>query len=276
MTLTALHRQLTAEFLKARRRSLFLGALGALLFFAILPLPIAIAGASDSGIRDWARDIVSFPGCLWNTLRLANLALSLLVCVVAAGAVGGEDSAGIWKMMLPRTTSRASPLLARFLAVLALTLGSLAFALAFTVAMGAVGSLILGLPFLPAPVELSLGDVGRMVAYYVLEFSCLISIAMLASVATRSLIGGALLSYLTQHVLRAVTFLPGGWLSPMTNLDLLQTKWLSRSRFRVSDVEAALGRTMSWQASTVTVLVFTVAFVLLAMWLFEKRDLTSE
>lgn len=276
MTLTALHRQFTAEFLKARRRSLFFGVLGLMLFFAVLPLPIAIAGATDAGIRDWARDLVSFPGCLWNTLRLAHLALPILVTVVAASAVGGEYSGGTWKMTLPRTTSRASSLLAKFLATLALTLGSLAFTFAFSVAMGAVGSLILGLPFVPAPVELGAGDVGRMVAYFVLEFSCIISLAMLASVATRSFIGGALLGYVAQHLLRAATFLPGGWISPMPNLDSLQAQWLARSRYRLDDVTAALGHTLSWQASAAAVVVFTVGFVLLAMWLFEKRDLASE
>jgi ABC-type transport system involved in multi-copper enzyme maturation permease subunit len=274
--LTALSRQFAAEVLKARKRSLFFGTLGLLLFFAILPLPIAIAGAADASIRDWARDLVTFPGCLWNTLKLTHLVLPILITVVAAGAVGGEYSGGTWKMTLPRTTSRASPLVAKFLATLALTLGSLAFTFAFAAAMGAVGSLILGFPFVAGPLGVGAGEVGRMVAYFVLEFSCIISLSMLASVATRSLIGGAVLGYVSQHLLRALTFLPGGWLSPMTNLESLQARWLAQSSYRIADVEAAMGRAMSWQASTATVVVFTLGCGLVAIWLFEKRDLASE
>lgn len=274
--LTALSRQFQAEFVKARRRGLYLGALGVLLLFAILPLPIALAAANDPGLVSWARDIVSFPGCLWNTVRMAHLALPLLVAIVAAGCVGGEYSAGTWKMTLPRTTARASALLAKFLASLVLTLGGLAAALAFTTAMGALGSLMLGLPFVPAPVGMSAGDVGRVVAFFVMEFGFIISLAMFAAVLTRSLIGGALLGYLSQHLLRALTFLPGGWLSPMTNLDNLQAHWLPQSHFRLSDVQAALGRAVSWQTSMATVLVCAVALGLLSVWLFEKRDLASE
>jgi ABC-type transport system involved in multi-copper enzyme maturation permease subunit len=276
MMLTALSRQYTAEFVKARRRSLFYGALGTLLVFAFLPIPIAISGASSTSIRDWARALVSFPGCVQNLLMLTSALLPILVAMVAAGAVGGEYSGGTWKMTLPRTRSRASPLLAKFLAVLTLSLGALVAALLFTTAMGAVGCLILGLPFLPVPVELNAGTLGRQAAYIVLEFSCFISLAMFASVLTRSLIGGALLGYVAQHLLRATTYLPYGWLSPMTNLELLQAKWMSQSSRRIEDLEAAMGRAMSWQASLATVLFFTLGFLLLSMWLFEKRDLTSE
>jgi ABC-type transport system involved in multi-copper enzyme maturation permease subunit len=276
VTPTVLLRQFRAEFVKARGRGLYQGVLGVMLFFAVMPLPIAIAAAANANLVSWARDIVSFPGCLWNTLRLSHVAIPLLVAIVAAGCVGGEYSAGTWKMTLPRTPARASVLIAKFLASLVLTLGGLAFSLAFTTAMGAVGSLLLGLPFVPAPVGLSAGDVGRLMAYFVVEFSFLISLAMLAAVLTRSLMGGALLGYLAQHLLRALTFLPGGWLSPMTNLDNLQAQWVPQSHFRVVDVQAALGRAMSWQASVATVLFFGLAFGLLSVWLFEQRDLASE
>ena len=276
MMLTTLLRQFHAEFIKARRRGLYYGSFGVVLLFAILPLPIALAAVNDKGLVTWARDIVSFPGCLWNTVRLVHLSLPLLVAIVAAGSVGGEYSAGTWKMTLPRTTARASALVAKFLASLVLTLGGLAAALAFTCLMGALGSLLLGLPFIPAPVGLSAGDVGRIVAFFVVEFGFIISLAMLAAVLTRSLIGGALLGYLSQHLLRMLTFLPGGWLSPMTNLDNLQAHWLPKGHFRLADVQAALGRAVSWQTSMATVLCCGVAFVLLSMWLFEKRDLASE
>lgn len=276
MTPTVLLRQFRAEFVKARGRGLYQGVLGVMLFFAVMPLPIAIAAAADASLVSWARDIVSFPGCLWNTVRMSHVAIPLLVAILSAGCVGGEYSAGTWKMTLPRTPARASALIAKFLASLVLTLGGLAFSLAFTTAMGAVGSLLLDLPFVPAPVGLSAGDVGRIAAYFVVEFSFLISLAMLAAVLTRSLIGGALLGYLAQHLLRALTFLPGGWLSPMTNLDNLQAQWVPQSHFRVADVQAALGRAMSWQASVAAVLFFGLAFVLLSVWMFEKRDLASE
>jgi ABC-type transport system involved in multi-copper enzyme maturation permease subunit len=269
-------RQFHAELVKARGRGLYLGTLGVLLLFAIIPLPVAISAAFNPNLTQWAHEITSFPGCLWNTVKIAHLALPLLVAIVAAGCVGGEYSADTWKMTLPRTRARASALIAKFLALLALTLGGLAFMLAFTTLMGAVGSLILGLPFVPGPVGLSGREVVRITAYFVVDFGFIISLAMLASVLTRSLIGGALLGYLSQHLLRALTFLPGGWLSPMTNLDNLQAHWVPQSHFRVADVQAALGRAVSWQSSVVTVLVFSAAFVLLSVWLFEKRDLSSE
>jgi hypothetical protein len=115
-----------------------------------------------------------------------------------------------------------------------------------------------------------------MAAYYALEFTCIISMTMLASVITRSFIGGILLGFATQHLLRGATFLPGGWISPMPNLDLLQSKWMARSLFGKQEVEDALGLAMSWQASTVSVVAFSIAFLVLAVWLFEKRDLASE
>lgn len=276
MNPTALYRQFSAELLKARKRSLFFGVLGLLLFFAVLPLPIALAGLSNTGVREWARDIVSFPGCILNTLQLSSLALPLIVTVVAAGAVGSEFSGNTWKMTLPRTTSRASPLVAKFLATLVLTLVSLAFTLAFATATGAVGSLILGQPFVPVPVDPKAGDLGRMVAYFTLQFGCIISLAMLASVATRSFIGGALSAFVIQQVMRALAFIPGGWLLPMSNLDWLQAKWLTGDPRKLAEMEATLGRAMSWQASTATVVAFSLGFILLAVWLFERRDLTSE
>jgi ABC-type transport system involved in multi-copper enzyme maturation permease subunit len=276
VNLTTLLRQCQAEFVKARGRGLYQGALGVMLLFAIIPLPVAVSASFDADQVKWASEIVTFPGCLWNTIKIAHLALPLLVAIVTAGCVGGEYSAGTWKMTLPRTKARASALIAKFLASLALTVGVLAFTLAFTAAMGAVGSLILGIAFVPGPVGLSAGDVGRIAAYFVIEFGFIISLAMLAAVLTRSLIGGALLGYLSQHLLRALTFLPGGWLSPMTNLDNLQAHWVPQSHFRIADVQAALGRAMSWQSSVAAILVFGAAFCLLSVWLFEKRDLASE
>ncbi|HEX8697540.1 MAG TPA: ABC transporter permease subunit [Myxococcaceae bacterium] len=276
MTPTVLLRQFHAEFVKARGRSLYLGSLGVVLLFAVIPLPVSIAAAYNPSLVEWAHDLASFPGCLWNTIRISHLVLPLLVAIVAAGCVGGEYSADTWKMTLPRTKVRASALLAKFLASLVLMLGGLAFALAFTTVMGLVSSRILGLPFVPGPVGLSAGAVGLLAGYFVLEFSFLISLAMLAAVLTRSLIGGALVGYLSQHLLRALTFLPGGWVSPMTNLDNLQALWVPQSHFRAADVQAALGRAVSWQSSVVTVLVFSVGFCLLSVWLFEKRDLASE
>nr|WP_246356731.1 ABC transporter permease subunit [Pyxidicoccus fallax] len=269
-------RQFRAEFVKARGRGLYHGALGVLLVFAILPLPAALAATFDKNLVSWASDLASFPGCLWNTTRLAHMVLPLLVAIVAAGCVGGEYSSGTWKMTLPRTATRASALLAKFLASLVLTLGGLAFALVFTVAMGAVGSVLLGQPFVPEPVGLGAGDVGRILAYFVLDFAFLIILAMFAAVLTRSLIGGAMLGYAAQHLLRMLTFLPGGWLSPMTNLDNLRAHWVPMSHFRVQDVQSALGRAVSWQTSLATVLFFFAAFGLLSAWLFEKRDLASE
>jgi len=276
MTATTLLRQFHAEFVKAQGRGLYQGALGVVLLFAIIPLPVAVSAAFDKDQVQWASEIATFPGCLWNTIRIAHLAQGLLVAIVTAGCVGGEYSGGTWKMTLPRTKARTSALIAKFLAALVLTLGGLAFMLGFTTAMGAVGSLILGVPFVPGPVGLGAGEVARIVAYFAIDFGFVISLAMFAAVLTRSLIGGALLGYLSQHLLRALTFLPGGWLSPMTNLDNLQAHWVPQSHFRMADVQAALGRAVSWQSSVVTVLVFTAAFCLLSMWLFEKRDLASE
>ncbi|QSQ25994.1 ABC transporter permease subunit [Pyxidicoccus parkwayensis] len=276
MNLIALHRQFTAELLKARKRNLFLGVLGLLLFFGVLPVPIAIAGSANDNMRDWARSLVTFPGCLFNTIKIANISLPLLITVVAAGAVGSEYSGGTWKMTLPRTTSRASSLVAKFLATLVLTLGAVAFTYVFAIVMGAGGSLALGLNFVPGPVNLGAGDIGRMVAYYTLEFGCTISLTMLASVATRSFVGGTLLGFTAQHLLRGAVFLPGGWVSPMANLDSLQTRWLALSAYDKQDVENVLGHDMTWQASTVSVVAFSLAFMLLTMWLFEKRDLASE
>ncbi|MFP2928551.1 ABC transporter permease subunit [Pyxidicoccus sp. 3LG] len=276
MTFSALLRQMSAELLKARRRSLYYGAFGVLLFIAVLPLPISLAALNNDSLRTWARDIVSFPGSMWNTLRLAQMAIPVLVTLVAAGAVGGEYSGGTWKMTLPRTVSRASPLVAKFVVSLLLSLGALAFALALSSALGALGALLLGLPVVPAPVGLGAGDVFRIVAFLVLEFGFIIALTMFASVLTRSLIGGAMLGFFAQHLIRAMTFLPGGWISPMTNLDALRARWMPQSHFRLAEAEAVLGRAMSWQASTATVLAFGLGFCLLAVWLFEKRDLASE
>jgi ABC-type transport system involved in multi-copper enzyme maturation permease subunit len=268
--------QLGAELLKARRRTLLYVSLGVLLFFAVLPLPITLAALRDSNLREWASGLVSFPAGLWNTLRMAHVTIPILTAVVAGAVVGGEYAHGTWKMILPRTPGRASPLAAKFVVCLLFTLGGLWLFVALSCAVAALGAALLGVPFVPGPVELGAAELLRIQAFFLLEFTFLISLTMFAVVLTRSLIGGILLGYLAQHLLGLITFLPGGWLSPMTNLDALQSKWLPQSRFGAADVEAALGHSMSSQASTAVVLLSCLAFGLLALWLFQRRDLASE
>jgi ABC-type transport system involved in multi-copper enzyme maturation permease subunit len=265
----------SAELLKARRRGLFLGALGILLFFAVLPLPITLSALRDASLRPWATSLVTFPGCLWNTLRLAHLVLPMLVACVGAGIVGGDYAADTWKMVLPRTPRRSSALRARFLAALLLCACGLWLAMALMCAVGVAGSAVLGVPFLSGEPAPSPSDALRIQAYYLLEFTFALTSSMLAAVVMRSLVGGILVGYLFgQHLVRLLTFAPGGWMSPMTNLDMLQARWLPQSQFRPQDVEAALGRAVGWPTSVACVLAFSAGCFLLAAWLFERRDLT--
>jgi ABC-type transport system involved in multi-copper enzyme maturation permease subunit len=269
-------RQFLAEFFKARRRSLYYGALAVLLFFSVLPLAVAFAAWRSPNLRDWALDFVSYPGGLWLMLKNVQLILPMLVVVVAAGTVGGEYSAGTWKMTLPRTASRTSVMVAKFVASAMLSMGALWVAMAVSIGASALGARLLGVPFFSTSAGVGGGEFLRSQAFLLLQLVLVISYGMLAAVLTRSLIGGMLLGVVMPHLLRFGTFLPFGWLSPMTNLDLLQARWLPQSRFRAVDVESALGRSISWQTSTGTVLLFSLGFTLLAVWLFERRDLASE
>lgn len=265
--------RLLSELVKARRRPLYRVLLAVALCLGVFPLAMAFNAWRDPKSLSMAAGFLSWPGCLLMAL-LPLLPLSrLLVAVLVGGMVGEEYSAGTWKMTLPRARRRSTSLFAKWLAGLLLACAGLLCALAFSLACSAVGARLLGVPFAsgaPTP-----GKLGLTALFLLLDASLTVSLALLATVATRSQLGGALAGALGPTFLRQATFLPYGWLLPATHLDYLESQWLVQTSLKAADVIAQLQHptTVAWSAAAV--LAACAVCVAIAAAIFERRDLAS-
>jgi len=262
--------------MKARRRSLFRGLLVVLLFFAILPAAVGFEGMQHENLRHWAISCVQFPGCLWSMLKWAEVFLPFLMAIAGAGIVGLEYSSGTWKMILPRSPSRVTPLVAKWVVAVALCVVGVVIAELVTVAAGYAGARMLGVPFM------SQGDGAYAVlfaksqGFILLQAILMVSMSMLFTVLGRSLLAGVLLGVISEHVIRLLTLIPLGWLLPISNLDWLETQWMVKSRFVESEIVNVLRHPVSLASSIASVLVFSALFTGLMLLVFNRRDMVTE
>jgi ABC-type transport system involved in multi-copper enzyme maturation permease subunit len=269
-----------AEWLKTARRPfnqiLLVGVLALqTVFFLAAPV---IALVQPERFLTNISQVLPYPHNLAQIGQTGAIVGQLLAAIFVANAVGSEYTGSTWKMILPRYGSRAAFLLAKAgigLAAIGLLLGLM---LLLGVPASLLGAALLGLrpaePITPGGVALHLLEVGSA-AFPMLLYG---AAAFYATVATRSALAGAMLSFFGLQTVALLEPLYGrlAILLPYPHLPNILERWVFHDPATLQKVTASFGGPVSPWVSVAVVLAYSAAFVAGAFALFARRDLAGE
>lgn len=269
-----------AEWLKTARRpfnQILLAGPLALQTVFFLGAPV-VALAQPERFLDNISQVLPYPHNLAQTAQTGAIVGQLLAAIFVANAVGSEYTGSTWKMILPRYGSRAAFLLAKAGIGLAAIGLLLALLLLLGVPASLLGAALLGL----GPAEpVSLGGVSlRLLEVWSAALPMLLygSAALFTTVATRSALAGAMLSFFGLQTVALLEPFYGrlAVLMPYPHLPNIVERWVFHDPQTLQKVTTSFGGPVSPWLSIAVVLAYSAAFVAGAFALFARRDLAGE
>ena len=287
-----------AEWLKTRERLLNRAMLGIMLAIVVVAFVAAIGIGSFYPQRDRDFDelaevlyphsdlgrltrILPFPISLGVAVELLSNLGRLFFVLFVANSVGSEYGRDTWKMILPRYGSRPAFLMTKWVAGLVSLLLLVAGTIATAVALGWLGTLVLGIsadPSSPITTAQHLRDLGVIV----LELTFIGTLTLFGAVITRSTLGAAIAGILVPtilglvgHLLRLlVTGAP--IISPTVHLDNLEARWVEFNTEEAAQFTFLFNRDVPPFASALVVLGYIALLLSGSLYLFDRRDMAGE
>jgi len=240
---------------------------------------VAIIGAlvAPDRMRPYAQQVLPYPQCLATIAQVAVIAGQLIVSVFVAHSVGSEYSGDTWKMILPRYGRRVAFLIAKMGVALVSMIVVVLTMLIVGLALSWIGTVLVGGSLasngeLPRTSELVLG-----VAVTLLPMLLYGSVALFVTIATRSALGGAVLTFFGVQTLALLSpfYGPLAIVMPYPHLPNIIERWVFRDADAVSYVTRDFGYSVSPLFSMGVVLAYCGGALLAASVLFHHRDMTS-
>ena len=269
-----------AEWLKTVRRPFYQILLLIMLSIVVAFFLVISVGAmlDPPRFRPLAMQIVPFPQCLTTIAEVAVIVGQLLAAVFVAQSIGSEYSQDTWKMILPRHGARLAFLV---LKIGIAGLGMLIVLLSMHVIgllLSTLASALLGLHGTQTADSRSAPELLRSVAVTLLPMLLYGSVALCATIGTRSTIGGALISFFGLQTLALLSpfFGPAARLLPYPHLPNVIEHWVFRDAATLRQIDHDFGMPVAPWLSVVVVLGYCALAVLSAGIIFWKRDMHGE
>lgn len=270
-----------AELLKTRKmptNMILMFIMCVMGFFFIGGLTL-IAKVQGGGTIGDAKSVLPYPSCFYIT-TLAMSGFSVLISIVyIANNFGTEYGKDTWKMILPRYGSRIAFLVTKlviaFLAMLCFFLVTVGFWVGFSFVCAA----ILGIEKTHTPVtpEMNAVNALKTINLAMLRMVFYGAVTFLVTVAFRSTIGGVIAGIGLSLVLNVGGALPVKALTrlvPTVHIDNLEAHWFHESK-KIAALTEAFGYAIAPRFSGVIVSVYILAFIVLACYLFHRRDMAG-
>jgi ABC-type transport system involved in multi-copper enzyme maturation permease subunit len=269
-----------AEWMKTARRpfnQILLVSVLALQTVFFMGAPVVALVHPDRFLSNISQ-VLPYPHNLAQIAQTGAIVGQLLAAIFVANAVGSEYTGSTWKMILPRYGSRAAFLLSK--AGIGLTAIGLLLALLLLLGVptSLLGAALLGL----APTEpLSPGGVAlRLLEVWSAAFPMLLygSAALFTTVATRSALAGAMLSFFGLQTVAMLEPFYGrlALLMPYPHLPNIIERWVFHDPVILSRIDASFGSPISPWISIAVVLAYSAVFTVGAFALFDRQDLAGE
>lgn len=221
--------------------------------------------------------ILSFPYSLELIAQLCAIAGQLIGPLFIAQNIGSEYSANTWKMILPRYRARTDFLIAKLIVGLAAMLILITTMTALGVLLSWGCAHVLGLANTQPPTLALLADYLAGLGAAMLSIILYGTGALFTTIATRSAVGGAFLSFFGLQTTALLSPFYGrlALLMPYPHLPNILERWVFRDPVALKRVAAELG-TISPAISILVVLIYSALFTIGGLYLFCTRDMSSE
>lgn len=226
---------------------------------------------------DKNKRVLPFPNCLTMVAQIAAMVGPLVAPVFLAHSIGSEYSGDTWKMILPRHGSRLAFLITKLgIAVVGMILVLLVMTVVGS-SIGWLGSTLIGLTPAPDETVVQVGDYALGIAVTVFPMLLYGSVALLVAIATRSALGGALVSFFGLQTIALLSPLYGrlAMVMPYPHVPNIIERWSFRDVETLNRVTQELGMPTSPLVSMGIVLAYCTAAVVGAGWVFVRRDMAG-
>lgn len=270
-----------AEWLKTRRRPANIGTLlvSLVIVVAVIVIFAIVALAEGKGSQQYTETLnsLAFPSGLQFPVQVLGFIGSLMGIVFMSNAIGSEYSRDTWKMILPRQGSRLSFLLTKLL----MGLFCMVLMIVLTMVLGQlvawVAVLMMGGDLVQSG-GITFADQIKGVSYTLMLMVFYGVLALLASVVTRSTIGGIVAGFVAAQILGVVAFISkaAALVLPVSHLQNLNARWLLKEPQLLEQVNNQFGRAIAPAVSLAVVLGYIAVFIAVSLWLFKKRDMAGQ
>lgn len=267
-----------AEWLKARKRPANRIMLLFINLLAVLFVSGLVIYCKASGKLGDASSILPFPKSLDIAINTVAGFSKLLTIVFVANAIGSEYSQDTWKMILPRYGSRSAFLVTKVFSGL---VGMVVLFLSSTilwVSLSWLGAQIVGVESTISPASELVTTSLKTCVLTMFEMIFYGSLTFLATIATRSVIGGVIGGLVGLTVLQIAGALPLKTLIkmlPTTHLVNVSGHWL-QSRPELAMMQALFGDQFNPQLSLAIVLAYILFLLGISLLIFQRRDIAGQ
>lgn len=269
-----------AEWIKTARRPF-----NQILFLTMPALVVAVFLGGMIGVvvaperfREPVRQVLPFPHCLTFIAQVAVVMGQLSAVVFVAQSVGSEYSRDTWKMILPRHGQRLAFLVTKMgMALVGMLLALLTMVLV-GLALSWLGTTLLDLQAPPTVIPVTIAELWLGIGVTLLPMLLYASVTLLVTIATRSAVGGALLSFFGLQTVALLSPLYGALaiVMPYPHLPNIIERWSFRDSESLNQVTQGFGYAVSPLASIAVVVTYCGVAMLIAALLFYRRDITGE
>lgn len=225
--------------------------------------------------RAIAEQVAPFPLYLGVVAQVAALLGQIVAPVFVAQSIGSEYSGDTWKMIVPRHASRGAFVVIKLgIAIIGMLIALGSMTVVGMVVSGAA-SVLLGVSLAVAPGVLTISDFVFGVVVTIFPMLLYGSVALVATIAMRSALAGALISFFGLQTLALLSpfYGPLAVALPYPHLPNIVERWTFRDPATLSRITQELGGPVSPLISMGVVLLYCVLALIGATWLFAKRDI---
>ncbi|MBX7218519.1 MAG: ABC transporter permease [Blastocatellia bacterium] len=268
---------LRAEWHKTLRNPANWGLLGATVCILGGGLAlVTLAGFKGPEQLARAQDVLPFPNNLRMTLQVLSAISGMLAVIFVANSVGGEYARDTWKMIIPRNHRRPALIGVKLLSGLAGIFILLAASVLVGGLVGMLGAAVLKIgplgAFKPEILKAQAGALSGMGV----EMLCYGMLALMATVAARSTIGGAMVGVLAIPISTVAVFSSqlAANVLPALHLNNIIGHWSGNNR-TLAMCQAAFGGEVPPTTSLAIIAAYTIVFAVCGFVLFQRRDLAG-
>jgi ABC-type transport system involved in multi-copper enzyme maturation permease subunit len=277
---------LRGEILKARKQNINLILLLGVNMAAVLFLgwTITMAKVYPKTYFGDAEFVLPYPNNVIIAIRVISFFASLLAIMFVSNSVGSEYNQDTWKMILPRYGSRIKFITTK------LVVGLIAMVILYTVGIGfwlglsSFGYWFLGLQpgttaaaMAQLDAKFSLANGFKTVGLEMLSMCFYGSLALLATIAARSVSSGMLVGMAGSLVLATVSTIPYRALAlclPSLHLSNMLAHW-ANSAEQLRNIKGIFDNTVSPILSLAVVLGYILFMIATSLVIFHRRDLAG-
>jgi ABC-2 type transport system permease protein len=270
---------LYAEWLKTYKRPanlLMVGFLPLMGLFYLGSIVIKALIYGGNSLID-AQGSLPLPQTLEFALGMINGLAKLMAIAFIAVNVGSEYSQDTWKMILPRQGSRTTFIIAKLSSALAAMVIFVGATIISWLLFALVGAVLLNIDSNFQALGAVINLYSKVVALCVLDMVFYGIIALMATMASRSMVGGIVFGLIALSCLEIAAELASGnfaLMLPTTHMNNIDVRWLEKTKF-IKGTIARFGHDVSIKMSLLVVWSYIFAATITTCYIFRRRDMAG-